>query len=88
MANYNEQVIYLWDEWEKETGDESGNPDEFVDWAMANNKLAFPLQDIRSALRKRVTAALRQDLRINENGITYRAKQCVTLIEDGVSFKR
>lgn len=88
MATYNEQVVSLWEEWEKETGDESGNPDEFVEWAMANNKLAFPLQDVRSALRKRVTAALRQDHRINENGVSYRAKQCVTLFEDGVTFKR
>lgn len=35
-----------------------------------------------------MTAALRQDQRINENGVSYRAKQCVTFFENGVTFER
>ena len=38
---------------------------------------------IRKLLRKQVTAALRQALRVDEDGITYRAKQCVAVIEEG-----
>jgi hypothetical protein len=30
MAKYNEQVIRLWEEWMSETGQNSGDPDEFV----------------------------------------------------------
>lgn len=86
MATYNEQVLRAWDEWEALTGQEAGNPDDFVTWAMQNKKLApFP-QDIRTLLRKRVTTALRQVLRVDENGITYRAKQCVVSTKEGTQI--
>ena len=84
MANFNEQVLQAWDEWEDVTGQEAGNPDEFVIWAMNNKKLVPQPQDIRKLLRKQVTSALRQKLRIDEIGTTYRAKQCVISNEHGV----
>ena len=88
MAKYNEQVIRLWDEWIEETGKESGDPELFVEWARKNGKLAPQPQDINKMLRKQVTQALRQAKRYDEDGgFTYRAKQCVTLFENGLAVK-
>jgi hypothetical protein len=87
MANFNEQVLNLWDEWESQTGADAYNPDDFVAWAMENKKLLPNIQDIRRMLRKQVTTALRQALRADEAGFSYRAKQCVTKIENGVQLR-
>jgi hypothetical protein len=84
MADYHEQVIRLWDEWMAETGRESGDPGEFVDWAIASRKLAPRPQDIKQIIRRQVTQELRKARRFDEEcGFTYRAKQCVTLFEAG-----
>jgi hypothetical protein len=83
MANFSEQVLHAWDEWESSTGANANNPDDFVTWAMENKKLVPYLQDIRKLLRKQVTGVLRQAVRTDDDGITYRAKQCVMIIEDG-----
>ena len=88
MANFNEQVLRFWEEWEEETGKESGDPADFTDWALRAGKLAPRPQDIRSMLRKQVTQALRQARRYDEEGgFTYRAKQSVTLFEGGEAVK-
>lgn len=87
MANYNEQVIRAWDEWEAITGAEANNPDDFIAWAMENKKLLPRLQDVTRLLRKQVTTALRQAMRTDENGITYRAKQCVMISEEGAQMR-
>lgn len=88
MADYNEQVNRLWDEWIAEIGQSSGDPGEFVEWAMASRRLAPRLQDIKQVLRKQVTQALRQSKRYDEEGgFTYRAKQSVTLFENGMATK-
>ncbi len=89
MAKYNEQVNRLWDEWIDETGQDAGDPADFIEWAMSCGRLAPRPQDIKQILRKQVTQALRQAKRYDEDGgFTYRAKQCVTLFEDGVSHKQ
>lgn len=78
MANWNEQVESLWDEWIAECGIESGDPADFIDWAIANSRLIPRPQDIRQILRKQVTQALRQARRFDpEGGFFYRAKQSV-----------
>lgn len=89
MADYNEQVLRHWDQWEQETGQDSGDPNDFINWAMAHGKLGLRPQDVRQVLRKQVTQALRQAKRYDEEGgFTYRAKQCVTLFDDnGVGVK-
>lgn len=88
MADYNEQVNRLWDEWIAETGQESGDPAEFIEWALANRRLALRPQDVRQLLRKQVTQALRQSKRWDdEGGFTYRAKQSVTLFDGDVATK-
>lgn len=86
MANFNEQVLRAWDEWEEATGAEANNPDDFVTWAMENKKLLPHMQDIKKLLRKQVTTALRQALRVDEEGFSYRAKQCVRISEEGVQY--
>ena len=88
MADYNEQVNRLWDEWMAETGQESGDPAEFIDWALANRRLALRPQDVKQLLRKQVTQALRQSRRWDEEGgFTYRTKQSVTLFEGEITIK-
>ncbi len=88
MANYNEQVNRLWDEWILETNKESGDPSDFIDWAVASRRLVPRPQDVKQILRKQVTQALRQAKRYdNEGGFTYRAKQSVTLFEGGLAIK-
>lgn len=54
---------------------------------MENRKLSPRLQDITRLLRKQVTIALRQAMRTDENGITYRAKQCVLISEEGAQMR-
>lgn len=86
MATYNEQVLAAWDEWEASTGETANNPDDFVAWAIENKKLIPRPQDIRKLMRKSVTAALRQAIRVDDDGISYRAKQCVVIAEEGLQL--
>jgi hypothetical protein len=88
MANFNEQILRAWDEWEETTGADANNPDEFVAWAMEQKKLLPHMQDIRRLLRKQVAVALRQASRLDDDGYTYRAKQCVMIIEEGLQLRR
>lgn len=83
MANYDEQVVRLWDEWEAETGAEAGDPTDFVGWAVANGRLEPSQQDVMKLLRRRVTTALRQVQRFDNDGLPYRGKQCAIEFEDG-----
>ena len=88
MANYDEQVNRLWDQWMAETGQISGDPADFVDWAVANRKLAPRPQDVRKMLRRQVTQSLRQARRYDaDGGFTYKARQSVSLFEWGEIIK-
>jgi hypothetical protein len=88
MADYNEQVNRLWDEWIAETGQASGDPGDFVEWATAGKRLALRPQDIKHVLRKQITQALRQAKRYDmDGGFHYRSKQSVTLFDDGLPIK-
>ncbi len=87
MANFDEQVLRAWDEWEETTGAQASNPDDFITWAMENKKLVPRLQDLRKIFRKQVTSALRQVTRQDEAGFSYRAKQCVTILDDGLQLR-
>ena len=88
MSYWNDQVNRLWDEWIALTGQESGDPADFIDWAVASKRLAPRPQDMRQLLRKEVTQALRQAKRYDEDGgFTYRAKQSVTLFDGDASIK-
>jgi hypothetical protein len=88
MANYHEQVLHAWDEWELETKAESGDPDAFIAWAVAHKKLAPRPQDVASLLRRQITTVLCHAQRIDEKGVPYRAKQSVLLFEGGVAQRR
>lgn len=88
MSYYNDQVNKLWDSWIDETGRESGDPGDFVEWALAGGRLGVRPQDVKRLLRRQVTQALRQARRLDdEGGFTYRAKQSVTLFEGDVAMK-
>ncbi len=73
MANYNEQIARAWNEWEPLTGDNANDPNDFIEWAVANGRLTLRPQDLHKLYRRDVTTALRQILRINDEGTTYRA---------------
>jgi hypothetical protein len=83
VANYYEQIIRSWDEWEASTGNDANDPDDFIDWAVANNRLHTAPEDIRKIHRRRLSEALRQVHRVDAEGTTYRAKQCVIIVENG-----
>ncbi len=86
MATFNEQVERAWDEWEAMTGDRAGDPDAFVAWALEHRKIAPRPQDVRKILRGQVVDALRQLMRTDEDGITYRAKQCIRTYDEGLQL--
>lgn len=88
MANWNEQVEDLWDEWIAEFGKDSGDPGDFVDWAMAHRRLVPRPQDVRQVMRKQVTQALRQARRFDpDGGFYYRAKQSVLTFEGDMPIR-
>lgn len=87
MANFHEQILSAWDEWEETTGAEANNPDDFITWAIDNKKLLPHMQDIRKLFRRQVTTALRQAIRLDDAGFTYRAKQCVSVIDGPVQLR-
>jgi hypothetical protein len=88
MSYWIEQVNRLWDEWIAFSGQESGNPADFIDWAVASKRLAPRPQDMKQLLRKQITQALRQAKRYDEEGgFTYRAKQSVTLFDGDSPIK-
>ena len=87
MANRDEQILRAWDEWEEITGAEANNPDDFIAWALDTKKLVPRMQDIRQLFRKQVTNVLRQAQRRDEAGFSYRAKQCVLILEEGAQYR-
>jgi hypothetical protein len=88
MSYWTGKVNELWDEWIALTAQESGDPDDFINWALASRRLALRPQDMKQLLRKQVTQALRQARRLDEDGgFTYRAKQSVTLFDGDMSIK-
>jgi hypothetical protein len=88
MSYWNNQIDDLWNEWMAETGQSSGDPDEFIEWAMRLRKLALRPQDAKKLLRKQVTQALRQSKKYDvDGGFTYRSKQSVTLFDGGSPVK-
>jgi hypothetical protein len=86
MATRDEQIVIAWNEWEEITGAEANNPDDFIAWALENKKLVPRMQDIRRIFRRQVTNALRQVVRQDEAGFSYRAKQCVIIAEKGAQY--
>jgi hypothetical protein len=88
MSYRTRQINNLWDEWISETGKESGDPNDFIDWAVGERRLAARPEDVKQMLRKQVTQALRQAKRYDdEGGFTYRAKQSVTLFQGDTAVK-
>lgn len=82
MANFSEQVYQAWTEFEEETGSYINNPDDFITWAMERGKLAPKPEDVRKQLKRRVMTSIRQKRLVDEDGVEYRAKQCVLKWDD------
>ena len=62
---------------------DANNPNDFIDWAVSNGKLTPRPEDIRKIFRRQLSTALRQAMRVDEQGTTYRAKQCISIVENG-----
>lgn len=82
MANFTEQVFQAWSEFEEATGKYEHLPDDFIDWALENGKLAPRPEDIRKQLKRRAMTAVRQKRLVDEDGVEYRAKQCVMVWDE------
>jgi hypothetical protein len=82
MANFDDQLLQAWDEWEEITGAAANDPDDFITWALENRKLIPRPQDVRKFLRRQVSRVLRNATRVDEAGFSYRAKQSVLLLEE------
>ncbi|NQW01233.1 MAG: hypothetical protein HQ483_16120 [Rhodospirillales bacterium] len=83
MANFNEQLIRVLEEYEALTGENAVNPDNLITWALENNKWHPRPQDVRKIMRKELGVAVSHLRKIDENGVEYRAKQVAKLLEDG-----
>ena len=77
MAGFTEQVFQAWNQFEEETGQYVTNPDDFIAWGMNNGKLVPKPEDIRKQMKRRVMTAVRQKRLVDDDGVEYRAKQCV-----------
>jgi hypothetical protein len=82
MANFDEQLLRAWDDWEGITGAAANDPDDFIVWAVENRRLTPRPQDFRKFLRRQVSRVLRQATRMDEAGFSYRAKQSVLSFEE------
>ncbi|OLF74069.1 hypothetical protein AWH62_07985 [Maricaulis sp. W15] len=88
MANFDDQVVQLWEEWFAAIGHESADPGDFVEWALVNHRLSPNPLDVKQMLRRQVTKSLRQAKRWDADGhFTYRAFQSATLFEGGEAIK-
>ena len=82
MANFDEQLLQAWNEWEDITGAAANDPDDFIVWAVENKRLTPRPQDYRKLLRRQISRVLRQVTRVDEAGFSYRAKQSVMSFEE------
>lgn len=86
MVAYHKQLVRLWDEFEKEIGAEANSTPDFAEWAIKNRRWQPKPQDINKRLAADMADALRHEMRIDENGIKYRAKICIKTKVGGVQL--
>jgi len=86
MATYDDQLVAMWEEYEASTEQELNDPDHFADWAISSGRWTPRPKDIRKQLRADLTDALRNVLRTDPDGITYRAKRCVKIADEGIEM--
>jgi hypothetical protein len=86
MATYEEQLVKLWEEYEASTEQELNDPDHFANWAISSGRWRPRPKDIRKQLRADLTTALRNVQRTDPDGITYRAKRCVRIEDEGIEM--
>lgn len=86
MVAFNKQLVRLWDEYEKEVGTEENSTLDFADWALKNKRYIPRPRDIRKLVAAETADALRHAIRIDENGIRYRAKICIRTTFGGVQL--
>jgi hypothetical protein len=88
VSYWDRQVENLWAEWIAATCQQSGDPADFIEWALSNNRLALRPEAMKQVLRRQVAQVLRQARRYDEEGrFTYRAQQSVTLFDGDAATK-
>lgn len=86
MSAYDDQLVKLWEEYETSTEQELNDPEHFADWALKAGRWTPRPKDVRKQLRADLTEALRSVQRTDPDGITYRAKRCVRIEDDGMQM--
>lgn len=84
--SYKDKMIKLFRQFEQENGQIPVSTNEVAAWAIENNLWAPRPQDVRKLCAADMADALRQEMRTDANGITYRAKHCVRKSEGGVQL--
>lgn len=65
MANFKEQLLRTWNEWEEITGEDANNPDDFIDWAVAHGRLRPRPEDLHKIYRRQLSSVLRQAMKVD-----------------------
>ncbi|MHC8494525.1 hypothetical protein ACTU44_17675 [Thalassospira sp. SM2505] len=83
---YKEQLRKIWRQYEVENGEEPHTVRECFDWAVERGLWAPRPQDIAKIFGREMSEALRQEIRVDEQGRHYRAKHCVRENRGGVQL--
>lgn len=84
--SYREKMLQLWREFVDATGQSEASTTDFAEWAVKNRKWFPRPQDIAKRCAADMSDALRQESRIDEHGIEYRAKHCVRSNQNGIQL--
>jgi len=84
--NYNEQLRAIWRKYEAVHGEEPHTVRECFDWALSAGLWRPRPQDVAKIFGRDMSEALRQEMRVDEQGRQYRAKHCVREVKGGVQL--
>lgn len=86
MADYNEQLLKLWDEYTADSPGFAHSLDDLAQWAIERGKWHPRPYDQKKMLTRDLRGAIRQLKREDDEGTVYRAIQCAREIEDGIKM--
>jgi hypothetical protein len=83
LAKFSQQMIDVFDRYAAEVDDSPTPLEDVANWAVANGLYKPNLKTLVQMCREDMADALRQDVRIDEEGRTYRAKLSVRMSVGG-----
>lgn len=84
--SYKEQMQKIWKQYEQNSQDDELTVQGCFVWAKANNLWSPKPQDVSKIFGREMADALRQEIRVDKYGRTYRAKHCVKESRGGVQM--